>query len=167
ASSRPAPSPASRRSLPSTSPTMTERAGGPATRHSSRAPTPDQQFWQLWRQGQRPDLAAFLAGRPGLSPADVAGVIAIDQFERWLAGDRVPAEQYLALLPAGPEHDQAACDVIYGEYLLREQLGEHPDPDDYRRRFPAHAESLSRQLELHGALSTGKEEPPSHASPQA
>jgi hypothetical protein len=124
-----------------------------STKHDSvREQTPDQQFWQLWRKGQRPDLVAFLAARPGLSAAAVAAVLAIDQYERWMAGDRAPAEWYLALLPEDPQRDQAACDVVYGEFLLREQLGERPDPGDYLRQFPALEGPLSRQFELHSAL---------------
>jgi WD40 repeat protein len=116
----------------------------------------DQQFWHLWRQGRRPELRAFLAERKELTPSQVAAVIAIDQYERWLAGERVPAESYVALLPPGPRPDveQAACDVIYGEYLLREQLGEAPTVEEYSRRFPAQAPLLSRQVGLHQALGT-------------
>src|SRR5258707_15404988 len=91
---------------------------------SARDQTPDQQFWHLWRQGRRPDLRTFLTGQGVHAPAQVAGVVAIDQYERWLAGERIAAEDYLALLPPGPEADQAGCDIVYGEYLLPEQLGE-------------------------------------------
>src|SRR5262245_50676038 len=131
---------------------MSDRDLSRGSRLASRELTPDQLFWQLWRQGKRPDLAGFLAGRPGLSPAQAAAVIAIDQYERWLAGQRVRAEEYLALLPEGADRDQAACDVIYGEYLLREQLGEKPDAGEYRGRFPLQADLIDRQLQLHDAL---------------
>jgi serine/threonine protein kinase len=124
----------------------------PQPTHSGRALTPDQRYWQLWRAGRRPDLATFLAGLSAPSPGDVASVVAIDQYERWLAGDRVRAEAYVALLPSGEGRDQAACDVVYGEYLLREQLGESPSPDEYRHRFPDLAGALDRQLDLHHAL---------------
>src|ERR1700733_6481962 len=80
---------------------------------SARDQTPDQQFWHLWRQGRRPDLRTFLTGQGGIA-----------------------AEDYLALRPPGPESDQAGCDIVYGEYLLREQLGEHPSLEEYQRRFP-------------------------------
>ncbi len=57
-------------------------------------------------------------------------------------------------MPAGPDSDQSACDVIYGEYLLREQLGERPSLEEYCRRFPRQAPLLSRQVELHHALAS-------------
>ncbi len=53
---------------------------------------PDQDLWQLWRQGQRPDVRAFLAGAGNLSLAQVAAVLAVDQRERWQSGERIPAE---------------------------------------------------------------------------
>jgi len=119
---------------------------------SRRGLLPEQQYWHLWRQGRQPDLARFLKERAALSPDQVAAVVAIDQYERWLIGERIPAEDYLPLLPEGEGHDQAACDIIYGEYLLREQLGEHPQLDEFRERFPAQAALLTRQLEVHSAL---------------
>jgi serine/threonine protein kinase len=143
-------------------------AGCPATNGSEasgeREQGPDQQFWLLWRQGKRPDLDQFLSKRPELSPSQVASVVSIDQYERWRAGQRIPAEDYLRLLPAGADTDQAACDVIYGEYLLREQLGESPSLDEYRTRFPAQATLLARQVELHDALTAEEADGPSMIS---
>ena len=122
-----------------------------AAASTPRSSGPDQQFWQLWRQGQRPDLRLFLAGHPGLSASEVASLISIDQYERWMIGQRVPVMEYLALLP-GDGATQAMCDVVYGEYLLREQMGESPQLDDYCRRYPSLATALSRQIEIHKAL---------------
>jgi serine/threonine protein kinase len=126
-------------------------------RAPARDLTPEQQFWQLWRQGRRPRLPDFLAARPALSPAEAAAVIAVDQYERWSAGERVDAEDYLKLLPEGRDRDQAVCDVIWGEYLLRDQLGERPDSGEYLARFPEQAGLFSRQLAVHQALT---DEPP-------
>ncbi len=125
---------------------------------SAREPTPDQRFWQLWRQGQQPDLLAYLASLPELSSRTVAEIVAIDQYERWTAGDRVPAEKYLSLLPADSDYAHAVCDVVYGEYLLRKQLGEKPSTKEYLERFPLVRESLSRQFSLHQALAEHPEE---------
>lgn len=125
----------------------------------------DQQFWQLWRQGRRPDLVAFLAARPGLTSTAVAAVVAIDQYERWMAGDRAPADWYLTLLPDDPTRDQAACDVVYGEFLLREQLDERPDPTSYLAQFPSLNEPLARQFDVHRALEDDAQARPAPDSP--
>lgn len=150
-----------------TNSTRNESHSGQPSRLASRDLTPDQQLWQLWRQGPPPELSSFLHQYPDLSPAQVAAVIAVDQYERWRTGDRVPAEYYLSLLPQGPALDQAVCDIIYGEYLLREQLDEHPDPNEYRLRFPSQAELFSRQIEVHQAIALDPSQvSPSRASPQ-
>jgi serine/threonine-protein kinase len=128
-----------------------------------RPQTPDQQFWHLWRSGKRPDVRAFLAARQGLPPLDIAAIVAIDQYERWRIGERIPAEDYLPLLGAGPSLEEAGCDIVYGEYLLREQLGEKPDIAEYKDRFPAYASALSRQAEVHKAFADAA---PSSAPPQ-
>ena len=111
-----------------------------------------EQLWQLWRRGQRPDVEAFLAGAGPLSPAELAGVLRVDQRERWQAGERVHAETYLAQFPALGSDPEAAVDLVYNEFRLREQQGERPTADEYRRRFPAYAEVLAAQLDLHHTL---------------
>ncbi len=120
---------------------------------AGRAIPADQRFWSLWRQGRPPDLRSFLASLPPMPPEEAAAVIAIDQFEQWRLGKRIPAEEYLRLLGDGPGLEQASGDVVYGEYLIREQLGELPSIDEYKLRFPALAALLTRQAEVHLALS--------------
>jgi serine/threonine-protein kinase len=117
----------------------------------------------LWRRGHRPDVREFLAGQADLSRADLVAVLRVDQRERWLAGDRVGVEDYLHqffLLPGDEEH---ALDLVYGEFLLREQLGEAPSLADYQRRFPHFADSLRLQVELHRALGSGPRPDPAGA----
>ena len=75
-----------------------------------------------------------------------------DQVKRWRAGQRVPAESYLALHPCLQEFGEAALELIYGEFLLREELGESPQVEEFHWRFPRFAARLQKQLELHGAL---------------
>ena len=47
---------------------------------------------------------------------------------------------------------EAAIEVIYGEFLLREELGEAPELGEYQRDHPDYAVELAIQLELHRAL---------------
>jgi tetratricopeptide (TPR) repeat protein len=75
-----------------------------------------------------------------------------DQVRRWNAGQRVPAEAYLAQHPMLLNDNEAAFELIYGEYLLREQRGEFPPPEEFQWRFPNFASRLARQLELHSVL---------------
>lgn len=88
------------------------------------------------------------------TPDDLAASARAEQQRRWAAGDRVSAEDLLRDHPALAADPQAAVDVIYGEYFLRERLGERPDEADYLRRFPAYAEILKDQFALHLAMET-------------
>src|SRR5262249_49876517 len=87
-----------------------------------------------------------------LSPAQALAVLRVDQEQRWRAGERMPAEDYLRLCPALEGERELALELVYGEYLLREQLGEAPALEEFQRRFPAHAARLREQLALRRAL---------------
>jgi WD40 repeat protein/serine/threonine protein kinase len=97
---------------------------------------------------------------PSFPPAELTGapvsrvveVLRADQRDRWRAGERVPAEVYLALHPALQRDSKAGFELVFGEILLREQLGEVPILADYERRFPGYADRLRRQLEVHRGL---------------
>jgi hypothetical protein len=95
---------------------------------------------------------AFLAAAGPLPVDTVAEVMRVDQRERRQAGERVPAESYLRRFPALRASAEAAVDLIYGEFLLRERDGERPTVEEYRQRFPEHAETLQAQIELHRAM---------------
>jgi tetratricopeptide (TPR) repeat protein len=94
-----------------------------------------------------------LTALDAMSPQQVLEWLCDDQVNRWRRGQRVPAETYLARLRA-LEHDdsEAAFEMIYGEYLLREELGDSPTLEEFTWRFPDFASRLKRQLELHEVL---------------
>src|SRR5262249_58651756 len=87
---------------------------------------PAEELRWLWRQGRRPDVRQYLAGAGGLSLAQVVAVLRADQEARWQAGEWVPAEAYLAMHPALPLDLEKALEPVYGEFLLRESLGQTP-----------------------------------------
>jgi eukaryotic-like serine/threonine-protein kinase len=93
-------------------------------------------------------------------------ILCADLVERWRRGDRVPVESYLGLHPELRGDAPEAFELIYGEFVVREDLGESPTLQEYQRRFPQWAERLQRQVELHGALKAGgswDEAPPEEA----
>src|SRR5262249_11731143 len=153
ASSSPGPSTASLGSWGWTRWSMTE------PREATARNDPAEQLRQLWRQGQRPDVRRFLEGTAGLSLAQVVAVLRADQEARWQAGERLPAEAYLAMHPALPLDLEKALELVYGEFLLRESLGQTPTLDEYLRRFPQYASRLKQQVQLHHAPA---HDPPSH-----
>jgi WD40 repeat protein/serine/threonine protein kinase len=100
-------------------------------------------------------LFLWLEANPQAEPIQVLDALRQDQEQRWLQGDRVPAEAYLNLLTGGGRAgvgDEHILELIYGEYLLRRELREIPDVDEYFRRFPPHAEKLRRVFELKNKL---------------
>jgi hypothetical protein len=105
----------------------------------------------LWER-ERPDLDTFLAAHEPLGAEERAAVLRVDQRERWRTGERVPVEHYLRRLPGNLPDPEIALDLVYNEFLVRERLGEEPDPEDYFRRFPACAAALREQIDLHGAF---------------
>jgi eukaryotic-like serine/threonine-protein kinase len=109
-------------------------------------------LWQLWRDGRRPDLAPFVEAASALSPSQLVDVIRVDQRERWSIGDRVSAAAYLRDFSLVRSHPEAAFELVYGEFLLREELGEAPALAEYVRAYPQHEARLRLQLDLHRAL---------------
>ena len=59
---------------------------------------------------------------------------------------------YLERWPELGSDQDAIIDLIYTEFVLREQRGEKPVPADFERRFPALAGVLRKQLDVHRAL---------------
>jgi WD40 repeat protein/tRNA A-37 threonylcarbamoyl transferase component Bud32 len=87
-----------------------------------------------------------------LAPAELADRLCADLVARWRAGDRVPAENYLAHHPSLAGDDEAAFELVYGEFLVRESLGERPPALEFLHRFPQFADQFKRQLDLHSAF---------------
>src|SRR5262249_14301923 len=137
-----------RRSAMNDIPTTSWRA------QSGGAPAdPARRLWESWRQGQQPDVRDFLVPLADeLSPTQVAAVLRVDQRERWQGGERIQDEAYLRDFPVLQADEEAALDVIYGEFLLREERGESPTLEEYVRRFPQYEARLCEPTGFHQAM---------------
>jgi serine/threonine-protein kinase len=122
---------------------------------------PVQEFESLWEKGQVPNVREFLLKTTNLTPQQIVEVLCIDQWQRWQQGDRIPAETYLEMHPVLASHPEIAFDLVYGEFLLREQSGEEPPTESFNRRFPQFTQLLERQGKLHHAFES---EPPPAAT---
>src|SRR5437762_12239924 len=72
----------------------------------------------------------------------------------WIAWEFHPRrEDSIECKPVGASWH--ALDLVYGEFLLREELGEGPTVREYVQRFPPYADSLKLQIELHQAMASG------------
>jgi tRNA A-37 threonylcarbamoyl transferase component Bud32 len=114
-------------------------------------PLPRTPLWRRWLADAR-SLEDVLSGPSAAEPAELVAVLRVVQRRDWQHGRRVPAEEYLNRAPGLRTDLVYALDLVYAEFLLREELGEAPDPDEYVRRFPDLAEQLGRQLSVHRAV---------------
>jgi serine/threonine-protein kinase len=99
-----------------------------------------------------PPLDGILARLANLPAAAAAEEARADQQTRWAAGERVLAEQYLARLPRIAANPADALVLIYGEVLLRTELGQAVDPDTILARFPQYHDALVPLFEVHSVL---------------
>ena len=121
---------------------------------------PARRLWSLWRQGQQPRVADFLEQAGVRDPEEIVMALRVDQAERCRLGQWVPAEDYLDAFPAVRDHAESAIDLIFAEYLLREERGEQPPLEEFLRRFPEHADELKLQIELHREMDDDPARPP-------
>jgi serine/threonine protein kinase/tetratricopeptide (TPR) repeat protein len=119
----------------------------------------------MWLQGQRPDLDNFLASAGTLAPLEMAALLRVDQAYRWWNGECIAVEAYLQKYPQVQADLESLLDLVYGEFILRERNGEHPDVREYRDRFPQHAGALQLQIKLHEAIQACAVVPNSLGSP--
>jgi eukaryotic-like serine/threonine-protein kinase len=89
---------------------------------------------------------------PHSRPDGPVGALRAEQVQRWQSGDRAPVEALLQ--QAATVSDEEALVLIYGEVLLREELGEAPRLEEYLERFPGYAGPLRRQFALHRLLAS-------------
>src|SRR5262245_28546571 len=59
------------------------------------------------------------------------------------------AEDLLCERPAVAASADAALELIYTEFVLRQELGERPAPDEWYARFPARRADLEQLFEVH------------------
>src|SRR6266849_5856284 len=95
------------------------------------------------------------SSRSVLSPP----ALLVEQRQRWQRGERVPVEAFLEKAPALGADADGLLDLIYNEFLLREEAGERPQPAEYLGRFPALAAPLQALFAVDHALVPGGPDP--------
>jgi len=128
----------------------------PAGKHDPAFCTPDQELWQLWQQGELPDVGRFLAEAGNLSLAQVPRYWRSISANTGSGASASPRNPISSSIPALQTDVETALELIYGEYLLREEFGERPAREEYLQRFPQYAERLRQQLDLHRALGSNR-----------
>ncbi|HEX3316180.1 MAG TPA: serine/threonine-protein kinase, partial [Gemmataceae bacterium] len=82
------------------------------------------------------------------------GLALLDSFrEHWSRGERISVEDFVRRHEAVASADEEVLlDVVFAEYVAREELGEKPTVEEYVRRFPKLGERLTRLFSLDEAL---------------
>ena len=93
---------------------------------------------------------------PTPAPAALADLARASMEAEWAAGNPVPAEWYFAQAqaPALAADPSAALDIVFLEFVLRDEAGEAPTASQFAVQFPALEDSLRRLVELDSALGT-------------
>jgi serine/threonine protein kinase/Tfp pilus assembly protein PilF len=116
------------------------------------APDPASRLRRLWQQGQRPDVRSFIDSAGTLTPDQIIDVLWVDREQRRQAGQCVSAECYFEMFPTLLDDPEKAVELVYGEFLLREEFGDNPDLEEFLKRFPGLAGRLREQVDLHRAM---------------
>ncbi len=75
------------------------------------------------------------------------------------AGEPCSAEELFITFPDVALDADAALEVIYTEFVVREELGQRPDVADWYARFPQWSEHLRQLFEVHRAVYGGADGP--------
>src|SRR5262249_39075280 len=124
-------------------------------RGASHATDPAYELAHQWQAGRAPDVHEYLARAGDPSVRQLVAVLRVDQQQRWQRGERVPAEAYFERYPVLQREADHGLDLVYEEFLLRDQQGGKPQLEEYGRRFPQYADALRRQLEVYRAVQAG------------
>ncbi len=86
--------------------------------------------------------------------------LAAQMAQRWQAGERPLAEEYLSAHPQLAECPEAAAELIYEEVCQRRAAGQEVDPEDILRRFPRWRGPLQVLLQCQQMLESTAAGPP-------
>jgi tetratricopeptide (TPR) repeat protein/tRNA A-37 threonylcarbamoyl transferase component Bud32 len=112
-----------------------------------------ERFVTAWRQGQRPDLQAYLSPSAVRNQVLLVQLVAADLQYRLQAGEPARVEMYLDAYPELAGDQAVLLDLITLEFEVRR----HREPDltleEYTRRFPTFRADLPSRLETRRAKS--------------
>ena len=75
-----------------------------------------------------------------------------DLSRRLREGQSARAEEFLDQIPELTKNSELALELIYTEYVVREELGQSGNSDEWFQRFPALTDDLRQLLEVHRQL---------------
>src|SRR5207249_11263122 len=97
---------------------------------------PAQRYLEQWQHDMTPNWMQFLAQAGNVTAEQMIAVLRVDQRQRWQRGNPARIEDYLQTQPDLKASTDAILDLIYNEIVLREEVGQLPELDEYQGRFP-------------------------------
>lgn len=91
---------------------------------------------------------------PELSKAQLMEMVRVDQRERFMCGVPLHSTEYIKQYSFLRDDAELAFELVYREFLLREELGQKPTLEDFERRYPLLAPLLRQQIRAHKVLSS-------------
>jgi eukaryotic-like serine/threonine-protein kinase len=107
------------------------------------------EFDKQWDQGLHPDVWEFVASLDPLPLSQLTHLLLIDQSRRWAGGEQVPAEEYFKRCPDLLNHAEGAIDLLFAEFLLREELDPKISIAAFASSYPLFSDELCRQVLFH------------------
>jgi serine/threonine protein kinase/tetratricopeptide (TPR) repeat protein len=98
------------------------------------------------------------------TPDQLGIELAREMRHRWQCGEQPRAEEFLIRRPELADRPEAAVELIYEEYCLREQSEEADVEEDLLRRFPQFADPLRVMLDCHRRLLRSERDGPKFPS---
>jgi serine/threonine protein kinase len=108
---------------------------------------------EQWRHGEPALERCWVEYDPGGTMSVLAALIKADLRCRFLRGRRPTVNEYLEQFPPLREASERVVSLIYEEFCLREETGEHPDAETFCERYAPWRDSLALQLKYHELLS--------------
>lgn len=102
-----------------------------------------------WDDSVRHIVVGEIASLP---PGERMDWIRNDQRDRWQKGLRLPIEAYLTLPPLADADEDLVMDLVYSEFILRQEMNEQPTPEDFVKRFPTLERPLRQLFAVDTAL---------------
>src|SRR4051794_1342926 len=81
-----------------------------------------------------------------VAPEQLAQRACVELDRRMRAGEPARAEEYLSSVPGLSTHISFALDLVYAEFVAREELGQRPNPEEWFSRFPQLRQDLQQLL---------------------
>jgi len=109
---------------------------------------------RVWASGSIPSVGTiWTAFSPKGSVEVLSAIVKVDIQARFARGERPGVGAYLDRFAALRAARERVVSLVYEEYCLREEVGEHPNPESFCARYDPWRDSLLSQLRYHQVLS--------------